>query len=316
MHKNGCAHLGRFTGDWAECPSCNGKVSLKVYGCAVHGRATLWKRVAEADGCCRGCEQREEKSVRASDVKWACGLTTVPRRFEDGTLERTLRSLREAGFVKPRIFGDGFSAEQQMLLEGRTGCEVTAHRTPLAPWGNWLLGLTELIVREPLCHRYAMFQDDLLMARNAKEYLSHLPYEAKTYWNLFSFPDNEKVCKEQEGFHKAACCGKGAVALVFDRDTVVDLLGHSNTASRCLSVEGDRGKTNLDGGVYWTLVNYLHYREMVHWPCLTQHVGDLSTIVGRNGRLNCTPDQTYPHSMSFRGEAWDAMSLLEKRAAV
>lgn len=306
-----CKHLGRLMDEeLVECPSCSGRVVLKVYGCAIHGRATLGKRVSDVEGCCRGCGQMEVESMRASEVRWACGVTTVPSRIDDGTLATTLRSLAAAGFDKPRLFVDGGSYSVDWWRQ--LGLEATIRHTPVSAWGNWLLGLTELLIREPMCHRYCMFQDDLLMCKGAKEYLSHLSYEKHTYWNLHSFPKNEHACEGRVGLSKAALLGVSGLALVFDRDTVVDLLGHTNTASRCMEVEHNRGQTNLDGGVYWTLCNYLKYREMVHWPCLTQHVGHNSTLKGRNGR----PHDAFPMSESFRGEEFDAMSLLEKSVSL
>lgn len=37
-----------------ECPTCNGKVSVKVFGCEVHGECTIGKKL---DGikCCAAC---------------------------------------------------------------------------------------------------------------------------------------------------------------------------------------------------------------------------------------------------------------------
>jgi hypothetical protein len=32
-----CAHLGAPTGRTAACPSCTGRVELKLFACAVHG---------------------------------------------------------------------------------------------------------------------------------------------------------------------------------------------------------------------------------------------------------------------------------------
>jgi hypothetical protein len=36
-----CRFLGGPTGDTVACPTCRGRVMLKVFACAVHGRCTL-----------------------------------------------------------------------------------------------------------------------------------------------------------------------------------------------------------------------------------------------------------------------------------
>lgn len=53
-----CAYLGKPTGELQECQTCIGRVSLKVFECAVHGTCTLGKPV-EGRGCCRGCNEYE-----------------------------------------------------------------------------------------------------------------------------------------------------------------------------------------------------------------------------------------------------------------
>lgn len=51
---NACARLGPVLGT-AECQTCTGRVALKVYACAVHGRCTLGRRADDVPGCCAGC---------------------------------------------------------------------------------------------------------------------------------------------------------------------------------------------------------------------------------------------------------------------
>ena len=49
-----CANIGNPTGATVECPTCNGKVRLKLFACAAHGQCTTGKRVAGV-ACCVGC---------------------------------------------------------------------------------------------------------------------------------------------------------------------------------------------------------------------------------------------------------------------
>ena len=49
-----CVHFGAQTGE-VECRTCGGKVSLKVFACAIHQRCTIGKRTEGVAGCCQGC---------------------------------------------------------------------------------------------------------------------------------------------------------------------------------------------------------------------------------------------------------------------
>lgn len=59
-----CAFLGAPTGEVAECPSCNGRVRLKLFACAKHGRCTLGKP-APGVACCRGCPDHSGRQAVA-----------------------------------------------------------------------------------------------------------------------------------------------------------------------------------------------------------------------------------------------------------
>jgi hypothetical protein len=52
-----CVHLGAPTGETVQCPSCRGRVELKLFACAVHGRCTQGK-AAPGVACCAGCPDR------------------------------------------------------------------------------------------------------------------------------------------------------------------------------------------------------------------------------------------------------------------
>jgi hypothetical protein len=53
-----CRHLGAPTGETAACPSCRGRVGLKLFACATHGRCTRGT-AAPGVACCEGCPDRE-----------------------------------------------------------------------------------------------------------------------------------------------------------------------------------------------------------------------------------------------------------------
>lgn len=49
-----CAHGGEVV-DRVKCRPCSGSVQIKVYGCEVHGRCTVKRRVEGVTGRCSTC---------------------------------------------------------------------------------------------------------------------------------------------------------------------------------------------------------------------------------------------------------------------
>lgn len=238
----------------------------------------------------------------AKTVTWSYGVTTVPKRRE-GLLLRTLASLKTAGFDRPRLFVDGADCQVGLSYEDEFGLDVTARGpAPLLTHGNWWLALHELFVRDPHADRFAVFQDDLVAVRGLRTYLSLTTYPRKAYLNLLTFPLNQKAAPSQEvpGFFPAQTkwMGLGAVALVFDREAVLELLKSEHMVTRPLTP--DRGVTAVDGGIA-DAMNRAGYREHCHNPSLVQHTGEDSTIC--HGK--------YPLAPSFPGEDFDAAELLK-----
>lgn len=52
-HSDPCAHLGDKIGT-EPCESCRGTVRIKVFECALHGKATLGKKLDKI-ACCANC---------------------------------------------------------------------------------------------------------------------------------------------------------------------------------------------------------------------------------------------------------------------
>lgn len=233
-------------------------------------------------------------------MQWVSGVTTVPQR-KDTYLPETLASIERAGFPKPRLFVDGGRPDA-------CGHEVTAREPQLGAFGNFALALWELIMRHPAADRYAMFQDDVVCCANLREYLDRCHYPAKGYWNLFTYARSERAIQTLEGrqgwvegglllpeeecperFQK----GQGALALVFDREAALTMLQQPPFIRK--PVASNRPKTCVDGAVVGAM-NHGGYREWVHGPSLTQHIGiDSSIQVGR---------QWSTFAESFKGEEW------------
>jgi hypothetical protein len=241
-------------------------------------------------------------------LKWAIGVTTVPSRFPD-LFPQTLSELKKAGFEKPRVFVDGVD-------DGRFGkffpdCKdrVTFRGERIRTYGNWIMGVWELLLREPECDRYAMFQDDIVSCISVREYLDRVELKPKTYWNLYTFTaSNECIIEgKSPGWYEAGLLnsdpptelwqtGRGAIGLVFSREGIMDLLSSRHVVERPLHCDGWK---KVDGGIV-TAMNKAGYREMIHAPSLLQHVGDMSTMGNRR----------HKSAISFPGRDFDAYSLL------
>ena len=52
-----CIYFGKQTGDSVDCPTCTGKVSLKLFACDLFGECTPVKP-APGVACCKGCESK------------------------------------------------------------------------------------------------------------------------------------------------------------------------------------------------------------------------------------------------------------------
>lgn len=249
-------------------------------------------------------------------ISWAYGVTTVPERRET-LLPRTLASLAAAGFDAPRLFVDGADYSQTVWYQERFNTlQITTRFPKVRAYGNWVLALWELLIRNPAADRFALFQDDFVTYKNLRGYLDRCIYPEKGYWNLLTFMENDALIKDREvGWAESAELsgrsrggkvyhgkmqqgGRGAVGLAFDRTTVQTLLAHRNLPDRPTSVA--EGHRRIDGAVVQAL-NQCGWREYIHNPSLVQHTGEITSIRG---------NRRHPRALSFRGEDFDALSLL------
>lgn len=243
---------------------------------------------------------------------WAYGLTTVPCR-RDSLLPSTLGSLRRAGFQSPHLFVDGVSdAAWYTDNLGIPSERITTRNPAIRTFGNWILGLAELYIRNPKADRFAMFQDDFATYPNLRQYLEKSPYPAHGYLNLYTFSrTNEPLIRGRPvGWHEAGPAspksqqwqaGRGAVALVFSNEAVRVLLGGQSLLDKPKQV-GHRSYRSLDGAIV-TALNMQGWREYIHNPSLVQHTGLRSSMGNSRHKL----------AETFRGEDFDALALLQVR---
>lgn len=239
-------------------------------------------------------------------IKWACGVTTVPSRHYT-TLPKTLESLRHAGFDRLRLFVDGDRDD------GRADYLTTFRWPAVHAFGNFWLGLLELYLRDPLADLFAMFQDDILLCRNTRQYVeASIPslmvqLGKPSYFNLFTGKPNEDlISRLGVGWHPSNQLGWGGQALVFPRDVMLRMFQSRHLVERPLGMRNgepnpERAWRNLDGGVIASVKSFGGV-EVVHYPSLVYHM-DCQSVIGNqlDGRM---VQGTWP------GEAFDAMTWL------
>lgn len=225
-------------------------------------------------------------------MRWAYGITTVPQRLRD-TLPFTIKSLAASGFDCPRLFIDGAKSVRDY---SEWALPITCRWPGMKIYGNWILGMMELYIRDPGANRYAMFQDDLVCCLNLKQYLSLCPYPEMGYWNLYNVPQNEQLKPEgYGGWYPSNQMGRGALALVFSRDALVTLFQQPHLIERARSVFGWK---SIDGTIIDSLKK-IGWKEYVHKPSLVQHIGKVSTLQNHMRAISNT----------FQGEDFDPMQL-------
>jgi hypothetical protein len=227
-------------------------------------------------------------------MKWACGITSIPTR-QHSLFEQTAKSLYAAGFDSTRLFIDDAQPDERDC-----GQQITTRWPKIGPLGNWVLGLWELYLRNPEADRYAMFQDDLLICKNTRQYLERIAFPDRGYWNLFTTHHNQELATEERGFYLSNQMGRGALALVFSRDCLLTLF-----RQKYFLTQPQRMNRNIDGMVSEAL-RAVDYKEYVHNPSLVYHTGEVSTME------HLFPDSyIQPNAISFPGESFDAMECLK-----
>lgn len=228
---------------------------------------------------------------------WAYGITTVPSRRYD-LLPRTLESLARAGFDKPHLFVDDC---HDPAIYKPFGLDLTTRFPKVRVAGHWTLSIAELYLRNPAATRYAIFQDDVIASSNLRRFLDKSTYPTHGYWNLYTVPCNEELAVDEldgdAGWYPSRQNGKGALALIFDRATLLKLFLSEHFVER--PQDAGRGWRAIDGGVV-TALNKAGVKEYVHFPSLVQHIGNLSSM--RNSAKR--------KPTSFKGEEYDALTFL------
>jgi len=207
---------------------------------------------------------------RARD--WAVGVTTAPR--VQPVLGTCLDSLARAGWHGPHLFIDAavnVPAPHQDLPR-------TARDERIGAWPNYLLALTELLLRHPRADAYMIVQDDALF--HDREPLT--PYLEAVLWPgrapcLVSLYCNTSDTASEPGWHASVAEMRGGpVALVFPRDLAKAFVTDREVFEHRWGPD-EVSATSIGD----TISSWAHRRGVPVWlptPSLVQHIGDTSTL--------------------------------------
>jgi hypothetical protein len=200
-----------------------------------------------------------------------------------------------AGFDSPHLFIDG--AWEHEIPDEMTDLAVTCRQPKVGAFGNWLLTAWELYARRPQAEMYAVFQDDIVLCKNVRQYVETCEYPKKGYLNLFTFASNESMIFDKpRGWYPSDQLGRGATALVFDHEAMVTLLQQPHLVNKPYQKNGHK---NIDGAIQHALVVQAGWTEYIHSPSLSQHMG-------REGTLG---NHLHPDAKTFPGEQYDALEV-------
>ncbi len=276
-----CLYLGDQTGE-RPCLSCRGSVRQKVFACSheAHTDTTILD--------CARCPDHEARLATGTVATWAVGVTTAPRAV--ATLERSLRSLADAGWPDALVF-----AEPDTPLPGWLEFHRVVQRpVTLGAWPNWLLSLQELTLRYPWADAYLLCQDDVLYTRDLRAYLEKTlwPTENTGVVSLHTALHQESATRGFSALGENEVMAWGAQAYVFPNAAARALLrsglaiNHRNRGPRS-------GLCNIDTivGQWCDLANMPYF---VHSPSPTQHIGDASAIWERGDTIGRRQAGSFP----------------------
>jgi hypothetical protein len=148
----------------------------------------------------------------------------------------------------------------------------------LGAFSNFLLGLTELVLREPHAQAYLVCQDDVLFSAGLRGYLESLLWPAPDTGVVSLFCASHLAMDRPLGLHRdeGGWQAFGAQAYVFPAEAARRLLTSPEVFEHRLRGPAG-GQQNIDSVVgRWCRRAGLGY--FVHQPSLVQHIGETSTL--------------------------------------
>jgi len=205
--------------------------------------------------------------------KWAVGVVTAPRKIS--TITKTIKALEKAGWENGIIF-----AEPNSYIYQNNNWEYVHRSKRLGIFGNWMLGLYELFIRNIDADAFFMIQDDILVPPNTRNYLERSLWFTETphLVSLFGMFDNDPEYQWREVYKYEG----GPNSIIMSHETVQEILS-SLIPLQYYGIQSKKNTSFDDLGIF-SLMSKNNWPTFYPKPSISDHIGHYSTHCQQTSR--------------------------------
>lgn len=200
--------------------------------------------------------------------KWAVGVTTAPR--EHKTIIKTIKSLESAGWDNGTIF-----SEPGSYIDLGDKWEYVHRSRKTGIFGNWMLGLYELFIRNIDADAYFMIQDDIVLAPESREYLEKSLWFTDKPHLISLFGPNAIDKNPSNGWRSTTNYHGGPNSIIMSHETVQEILS-SIVPLQFYGIRHTQNSSFDDLGIF-LLMNKKGWPTFYPKPSIGDHIGHQST---------------------------------------
>lgn len=200
--------------------------------------------------------------------KWAVGITTSPRKYP--TITKTIKALEGAGWNEGTIF-----AEPGEYGHNNQNWPYVYRHKNAGIFGNWMLGLYELFIRNIDADAFFMIQDDIVISPNTREYLENALWFSDEPHLVSLFGPNAIDKDENNGWRSTTEYHGGPNSIIMSHETVQEVLS-SLTPLRYYGVQKLKNSSFDDLGIF-ALMHENNWNVYYPKPSIGDHIGHQST---------------------------------------
>lgn len=200
--------------------------------------------------------------------KWAVGITTSARKHP--TIVKTIKALEHAGWDTGMIF-----AEPGSYIDCGSNWDYVYRSKQTGIFGNWILGLYELFIRNINADAFFMTQDDIVMSPNSRKYLEDALWFTDQPHLVSLFGPNAIDQDPSVGWRETSIYNGGPNAIIMSHETVQEILS-SLTPLRYYGVQHQKKVSFDDLGIF-KLMSEKNWSVFYPKPSIGDHIGHQST---------------------------------------
>jgi len=200
--------------------------------------------------------------------KWAVGVTIAPRRYP--TITKSIKALESAGWGTGIIF-----AEPGSYIDCGPNWPYVHRFKQTGIFGNWILGLYELFIRNIDADAFFMIQDDIVVAPGTRNYLENSLWFTEQPHLVSLFGPNAIDKDPSNGWRSVSNYHGGPNSIIMSHETVQEILS-SLIPLRYYGVQSQK-KTSFDDLGVFILMSQNNWPVFYPKPSLGDHIGHQST---------------------------------------